>query len=114
MPPYAALGNEDYFAGMAEELTPTLENTGTPVLENEALPLEGSAGLCTCCDVGVGILGLAILHVCVEERKSPSNGIQRQLDVITQGWRPSRPDSRAGGVFYLCAVQCWPEEILRP
>lgn len=45
IPTFAVLGNHDYAAGGADELTAALEAAGIPVLENEALPVrEGGAG----------------------------------------------------------------------
>jgi uncharacterized protein len=51
IPTFAVLGNHDHAAGMAEELTDALEEIGIPVLQNEAVPVEGTEGLQV---VGIG------------------------------------------------------------
>ncbi|WP_100500350.1 metallophosphoesterase [Geodermatophilus chilensis] len=51
VPTYAVLGNHDHAAGMAEELTRALEGVGITVLENEAVPVDGTDGLHV---VGIG------------------------------------------------------------
>jgi uncharacterized protein len=58
IPTFAVLGNHDHAAGMAEELTAALEGIGIPVLQNEAVPVEGTDDLHV---VGIGAVrpGLA-------------------------------------------------------
>ncbi|MGY1634418.1 metallophosphoesterase [Geodermatophilus sp. SYSU D01186] len=51
IPTFAVLGNHDHAAGMAEELTTALEGIGIPVLQNEAVPVDGTGGLHV---VGIG------------------------------------------------------------
>ena len=51
IPTFAVLGNHDHATGMAEELTRALEGVGIPVLQNEAVPVDGTGGLHV---VGIG------------------------------------------------------------
>ena len=51
IPTFAVLGNHDHATGMAEELTRALEGVGVPVLQNEAVPVDGTGGLHV---VGIG------------------------------------------------------------
>ncbi|SDN76188.1 metallophosphoesterase [Geodermatophilus sp. DSM 45219] len=51
IPTFAVLGNHDHATGMAEELTRALEGVGIPVLQNEAVPVEGTGDLHV---VGIG------------------------------------------------------------
>ena len=45
IPTYAVMGNHDYAVGAVDELTTALETAGVPVLENEALLVDGTDGL---------------------------------------------------------------------
>ena len=45
IPTYAVMGNHDHTVGAVDELTTALETAGVPVLENEALLVDGTDGL---------------------------------------------------------------------
>ncbi|MGY1721383.1 metallophosphoesterase [Blastococcus sp. SYSU DS0552] len=54
IPTYAVLGNHDYHAGGADEMTRALEDAGIPVLQNEALTIPGPDGAEPLYLVGIG------------------------------------------------------------
>lgn len=56
LPTYAVLGNHDYAAGGAEEVTRALEDAGIPVLQNEVVRLPGHDGADPLHLVGIGPL----------------------------------------------------------
>ncbi|TFV57709.1 metallophosphoesterase [Geodermatophilus sp. DF01-2] len=58
VPTFAVLGNHDYAVGMADELTAALEGVGIPVLENEAVPVDGAAGGAA----GLHVVGIGALR----------------------------------------------------
>ena len=45
VPTYAVMGNHDSTVGAIDDLTTALEGAGVPVLENEALPVDGTGDL---------------------------------------------------------------------
>lgn len=66
IPTYAVMGNHDHTVGAVDELTTALETAGVPVLENEALPVDGTGDLHV---VGIGATrpGLADVDAALAE-----------------------------------------------